>query len=130
MNLVQFLDLHGNRLIGSPSDDQSILRILDRFYSVYELANQAIRTGGTLAELATQHLSDRTELYDQVIRERRLPPPVPHLHPPPRCGYPACLTPHRSAHSCSADHPKLRSHPQPPPRYTQYFPPDPQAAET
>src|SRR5258706_7851729 len=71
MNLVQFLDLHGNRLIGSPSDDQSILRILDRFYSVYELANQAIRTGGTLAELATQHLSDRTELYDQVIRERR-----------------------------------------------------------
>src|SRR5258706_3807994 len=73
MNLVQFLDLHGNRLIGSPSDDQSILRILDRFYSVYELANQAIRTGGTLAELATQHLSDRTELYDQVIRERRMP---------------------------------------------------------
>src|SRR5258706_8400672 len=93
MNLVQFLDLHGNRLIGSPSDDQSILRILDRFYSVYELANQAIRTGGTLAELATQHLSDRTELYDQVIRERRGAVPVYHPHPGRHLGFLTRLTP-------------------------------------
>src|SRR5258708_28394058 len=93
MNLVQFLDVHGNRLIGSPSDDQSTLRILDRFYSVYELANQAIRTGGTLAELATQHLSHRTELYDQVIRERPLRPTTPPLPPSRRRGCPPAAPP-------------------------------------
>src|SRR5260221_3185518 len=92
MNLVQFLDVHGNRLIGSPSDDQSTLRILDRFYSVYELANQEIRTGGTLAELATQHLSDRTELYDQVIRERRMRPAPFPLGTPPSWWLLAALT--------------------------------------
>jgi hypothetical protein len=111
MNLVQFLDVHGNRLIGSPSDDQSTLRILDRFYSVYELANQAIRTGGTLAELATQHLSDRTELYDQVIRERRVL--VPFDHPDPaRCWVSLTgLTHLGSASSRDAMHAKLAGDP-------------------
>src|SRR6266481_10004710 len=111
MNLVQFLDVHGNRLIGSPSDDQSTLRILDRFYTVYELANEAIRAGGTLAELATKHLSGRTELYDQVIRERRVL--VPFNHPDPaRCWVSLTgLTHLGSANSRDAMHAKLASDP-------------------
>jgi hypothetical protein len=84
MNLVQFLDLSGNRRVASPSDDQSTLRILGQYASVYELANEAIRVQSTLAELATKHLSERTESYDQVIRDRRVL--VPFDHPDPaRC---------------------------------------------
>src|SRR3954470_15470587 len=84
MNLVQFLDLDGNRRIGSPTDDQAALRILDRFASIYDLAQEAVRTRSTLAELALKHLSDRTESYDQVIHEQRVL--VPFDHPDPaRC---------------------------------------------
>ena len=84
MNLVQFLDVNGNRRVGSPTADQSALRILDRFASVYDLANEAVRARSTLAESAAKHLSDRTESYDQVIHERRIL--VPFDHPDPaRC---------------------------------------------
>src|SRR5258708_15108471 len=123
MNLVQFLNVDGNRLIGSPSDDQSTLRILDRFYSVYELANQAIRTGGTLAELATQHLSDRTELYDQVIRERRGVSTLCHPHPSPCWGLLTCFPPPGSPNSNKVKHAKTPSGPPPPAESTQKFTP-------
>ena len=111
MNLVQFLDLSGNRRVGSPSDDQSTLRILDRFASVYELAHETIRMQSTLAELATQHLSDRTEPYDQVIHERRIL--VPFDHPDPaRCWVSLTgLTHLGSAKSRDAMHAKLAADP-------------------
>jgi hypothetical protein len=79
MNLVQFLDLNGDQRIGSPVNGS--LRILDRFNSVYELVNQAIRTRTPLIDLVTIHLTDRTESYDQVIAERRLRVPLNHPDP-------------------------------------------------
>jgi hypothetical protein len=107
MNLVQFLDVNGNRRVGSPTDDQSALRILVRFGSVYELANQAIRARSTLASLAAAHLSDQTESYEQVIHERRIL--VPFDHPDPaRCWVSLTgLTHLGSAKSRDAMHVKL-----------------------
>jgi hypothetical protein len=111
MNLVQFLDVNGNRLVGNPTDDQSALRILNRFASVYELANEAIRVRSTLASLAATHLSDRTESYDQVIHERRIL--VPFDHPDPaRCWVSLTgLTHLGSAKSRDAMHVKLTGDP-------------------
>jgi hypothetical protein len=107
MNLVQFFDVKGNRRIGSPTDDQSALRILDRFASVYELANAAIHARSTLAGLAATHLSDQTEVYDQVIRERRLLAPFDHPDPA-RCWVSLTgLTHLGSAQSRDAMHAKL-----------------------
>src|ERR1700745_2891889 len=111
MNLVQFLDVSGNRRIGSPTDDQSILRVLDRFSSVYDLAQEAIRTRNTVANLAAAHLSGQTESYDQVILERRVL--VPFDHPDPaRCWVSLTgLTHLGSAKSRDAMHAKLASDP-------------------
>jgi hypothetical protein len=107
MNLVQFLDVHGTRRVGTPTGDQSALRILDRFASVYALANEAIHARSTLAGLAAAHLSDQTEPYDQVIRERRVL--VPFDHPDPaRCWVSLTgLTHLGSAKSRDAMHAKL-----------------------
>ncbi len=111
MNLVQFLDANGNRHVGSPSADQSTLRILDRFASVYDLAREAIRTRSTLAKLTAQHLSDRTESYDQVVHERRVL--VPFDHPDPaRCWVSLTgLTHLGSAKSRDAMHVKMAADP-------------------
>jgi hypothetical protein len=111
MNLVQFVDLEGNRRVGTPSDDRSTLQVLDRFVSVYDLANETIRVRSTLAELAAKHLSDRTESYDQVVRERRLL--VPFDHPDPaRCWVSLTgLTHLGSAKSRNAMHAKLAENP-------------------
>jgi hypothetical protein len=107
MNLVQFLDVNGDRRIGSPSDDHSTLRILERFVSVYDLAHEAIRTRSSLAGLAAKLLSARTEPYDQVIHERRVL--VPFNHPDPaRCWVSLTgLTHFGSAKSRDAMHAKL-----------------------
>jgi hypothetical protein len=107
MNLVQFLDVTGARRVGSPSDDQSSLRLLDRFSSVYELAQEAIRTQRTLASLATNHLSERTEPYDRLIKEHRIL--VPFDHPDPaRCWVSLTgLTHLGSAQSRDAMHAKM-----------------------
>jgi hypothetical protein len=111
MNLVQFFDVNGDRCVGTPTGDQSSLRILDRFASVYELASAAIQARSTLAGLAAAHLSDQTESYDQVIRERRVL--VPFDHPDPaRCWVSLTgLTHLGSAQSRDAMHAKLAGDP-------------------
>ncbi len=107
MNLVQFLDANGDRRIGSPGNDHSTLRVLDRFVSVYELANEALRARTTLVELAAKHLSDRIDSYDQVIHEQRVL--VPFDHPDPARSWVSLtgLTHLGSAKSRNAMHAKL-----------------------
>jgi hypothetical protein len=111
MNLVQFLDVNGNRRVGSPADDRSILQVLDRVPSVYDLAQEAIRARSSLANVAAEHLSDQTESYDQVIQERRVL--VPFDHPDPaRCWVSLTgLTHLGSAKSRDAMHAKLAGDP-------------------
>jgi hypothetical protein len=107
MNLVQFLDSSGRRRVGSPSPDQTSLRVLDGVSSVYELASEALRTPRTLIQSATDHLSDQTVSYDTVAAERRLL--VPFDHPDPaRCWVSLTgLTHLGSAKSRDAMHAKL-----------------------
>jgi hypothetical protein len=107
MNLVQFLDANGDRRIGTPYNGHPTLQVLDRFVSVYDLANEALRLRTTLDDLAAKHLSDRIESYDQVIHERRVL--VPFDHPDPaRCWVSLTgLTHLGSAKSRNAMHVKL-----------------------
>ena len=111
MNLVQFLNIKGERRVGCPSSDHSTLRILDGFPTVYELAQEAIRTGTTLTALAGNRLSEQIEPYDEVIRSRRLL--VPFDHPDPaRCWVSLTgLTHLGSAKSRDAMHAKLAADP-------------------
>jgi hypothetical protein len=109
MNLVQFLDVNGDQRVASPVNRS--LRILDRFNSVYELANQAIRTRTPLINLVTTHLSDRTDTYDGIIAERRLLVPLNHPDPA-RCWVSLTgLTHLGSAKSRNAMHLNLEAEP-------------------
>jgi hypothetical protein len=79
MRLVQFIDERGARRIGVP--EQGRLLLIERFSSVYELAQASIREGANLSAMVEAHLSGGRADYDAVIDSRRLLPPLDHPDP-------------------------------------------------
>jgi len=80
MRLTQFVGRDGARRVGA-ADDGPTLQVLSGTTRVYDLALEAARTGRTLTALAASRLSNERESYDEVIRERRLLPPLDHPDP-------------------------------------------------
>ena len=111
MNLVQFKDARGDRRVGVPNKDGSELRILNGFSSVYDLTFAALKADRPLAEFTAAQLSERTEAYDAVIRERRLLVPLDHPDPSRSWISLTGLTHLGSAKSRDAMHAKLASDP-------------------
>jgi hypothetical protein len=111
MNLVQFKDSRGDRRVGVPSEDRSRLRILNEFGSAYDLVFGALKAGRTLADFASTLLSEKTERYEDVVREGRLLVPLDHPDPS-RCWVSLTgLTHLGSAKSRDAMHAKLAADP-------------------
>lgn len=79
MRLVQFIDERGTRRVATPEAGR--LRLIERFSSVYELAQASIREGANLSAMVEAHLSDRRADYDAVVDSRRLLPPLDHPDP-------------------------------------------------
>lgn len=78
IRLVQFLNQLGQRQIGVPSDDGTVLHVVADFERVYDLAFEAIRKNIPLRTLVERHRSDQTADYQQLADQRRLLPPLDH----------------------------------------------------
>jgi hypothetical protein len=81
LHLVQFLDDAGRRRVGVPSPDGSRLQIVADVTRVYDVALAAIRSGVGLDTLVRGRLSNAFANYDDIVRSRRLLPPVDHPDP-------------------------------------------------
>ena len=68
MRLVQLTHLELGRKVGLVEDSK--LRLLEVFESVYELAKKAIAVGGNLSDLVDDHRSDKVLDYDAVYDDR------------------------------------------------------------
>jgi hypothetical protein len=80
LRLVQFVDDQGVRRVAVVEGRDHLL-LVDRFSSVYELAQASIRSGQALATLAEASLSGKRLDYEDVVTERRLLPPLDHPDP-------------------------------------------------
>lgn len=80
MRLTQFVGRDGARRVGV-ADDGSTLQVLSGTTRVYDLALEAARSGRTLTALASSRIGNERESYDDVVRERRLLPPLDHPDP-------------------------------------------------
>jgi len=80
MRLTQFVGRDGGRRV-AVADDGPLLRILTGVSRVYDLALEASGTGTALGALAARRVGTDVESYDEVIRERRLLPPLDHPDP-------------------------------------------------
>ena len=64
------------------------LRLLDKFPTIYALANASLAAGGKLSELVRQHAPGDVLGYDPIYKgesEWRLLPPIDHPDEPARC---------------------------------------------
>ena len=80
MRLIQFTGRDGTRRV-AVADDSAVLQVLTGTALVYDLALEAARTGTALATLAARRIGTERENYDEVVRERRLLPPLDHPDP-------------------------------------------------
>jgi hypothetical protein len=80
MRLTQFVGRDGGRRV-AVADASPTLRVLRGVARVYDLALEAARTGKSLETLAASCLGNERENYDDVIRDRRLLPPLDHPDP-------------------------------------------------
>ncbi len=80
MRLTQFVGRDGARRV-AVADDGPTLQVLSGTTRVYDLALEAARTGRTLTALASSRIGSERESYDDVVRERRLLPPLDHPDP-------------------------------------------------
>ena len=78
MRLVQFRDRDGARRVGVPDSD--IIRIVNGFERVYDLARAAARSDG-LEALVSTHLGDATENYGATVADNRVLAPIDHPDP-------------------------------------------------
>jgi len=81
LRLVQFKDVHGTIKVGLVSVDGDFLQPLKETRSTYELAMDAIRLNCDLEKLAAQRASEDRVVYDDVVSEKRLLPPLSHPDP-------------------------------------------------
>lgn len=78
MRLVQFIDETGRRRVGVSSERNDVLRCVDAFESVYQIAQEAIEQGIKIDLLVHAHLSCNVVSYDDVARSHRLLAPLDH----------------------------------------------------
>jgi hypothetical protein len=81
IRLVQFFQATGDRAVGVIGETADVLRVIDGYTSVYDLALAAIRVQQTLASFVQPRLSGTSVDYDGVIAEQRLLPPLDHPDP-------------------------------------------------
>ena len=80
MNLIQLRTKAGDRRVGIVSGGDT-LKLLSAFDTTYDLAQAAIASRKTIAELAAADDGAGTDSYDAVIAEARLLPPLDHPDP-------------------------------------------------
>ena len=80
MRLVQFVGRDGARRVAM-ADESPTLRVLGGVTRVYDLALEAARTAQSLEALASSRIGNERENYEDVIRDRRLLPPLDHPDP-------------------------------------------------
>jgi hypothetical protein len=86
MRLLQIADAAGLRRVGIVQEPEILL--LDGITSVYQLAQEALAAGGTLAAAASRHASADSLAYDAVYTGRspwRILPAMDHPHDPAHC---------------------------------------------
>ena len=84
--LVQLVSPGGERLVSLV--DEPLLRIIDGYASVYELALAALAAGEPLPTFAQAHVGDRSAPYDdvwEVVAGWRVLPAIDHPIEPARC---------------------------------------------
>jgi hypothetical protein len=81
MRLVQFVDRDGSHKVAMVSDDGATLRVLRQVQRLYDLALEAGRRKLALSSLAQDRLGTEAVVYDDVVSERRLLPPLDHPDP-------------------------------------------------
>src|SRR6266542_5545741 len=81
IRLIQYFEANGDRAIALISEQAGVLRVIDGYASVYDLALAAIRARETLATFVQSRLSGTPVDYDRVIAEQRLLPPLDHPDP-------------------------------------------------
>lgn len=81
MRLVQFFSRQGARAVGMPDESGKQLNILDGVERVYDLAQDALAQGRSLALAAEERIGAQSDDYDRVVAERRLLPPLDHPDP-------------------------------------------------
>lgn len=81
MRLVQFLDENAQRRVAQAGPDEHTLTVLSGVARVYDLAQEAARSGTKLEALVHSRRSDERADYDQIIAEQRLLPPLDHPDP-------------------------------------------------
>lgn len=79
MHLVQFTSEIGERRVGIV--DGQLVRVLKRSRTVYDLANEALSSGSTLADQARSQVGAERADYNQIVADGRLLPPVDHPEP-------------------------------------------------
>jgi hypothetical protein len=84
--LVQFVAPSGERFVGLV--DEPLLRVIDGYASVYELALAALAAGEPLPAFALAHVGARSIAYDEVwegLAGWRVRPAIDHPAEPARC---------------------------------------------
>jgi len=80
MNLIQLRTKSGERRVGVAGQGDA-LKLLSAFDTTYDLAQAAIASRKSIAELVAADDGAGTESYDAVIAEARLLPPLDHPDP-------------------------------------------------
>ena len=80
MRLIQFATVAGDRRVGAV-DENGALRLTTQDHTVYALAQKAIASQMTLAEVVAAQLGAETDNYDAIVAERRLLAPLDHPEP-------------------------------------------------
>jgi hypothetical protein len=86
MRLVQLQNSSNERRISLVEDDR--LRLIERFPSIYALAEEAIKSAGSLASTISRNLTAETLSYDKVYKNLngwRILPSIDHPEEPTRC---------------------------------------------
>jgi hypothetical protein len=80
MRIIQYQDVDGTRRVGLVQDAGTIAELAGE-QSVYSLALTAIRRQCSLTHVLDTHAIERRELYETLIAERRILPPLDHPDP-------------------------------------------------
>ncbi|MDQ2822292.1 MAG: FAH family protein [Pseudomonadota bacterium] len=81
MLLIQYRDDAAQRCIGILGHDNDTITRIDGFGTTVALAQQAIDTGTSLEQLATQHAGSTIASYAAVLAAGRVLPPIDHADP-------------------------------------------------
>ena len=81
MRLVQFLTPNGGRAVAAVMEGGSRLQMVEDTPCVYDLALEAGRNNSSLEALVASRLGNRWVDYDEIVRQKRLLPPIDHPDP-------------------------------------------------